>query len=71
MSSRRAKLASISLLQLAGMFPDEQSAVDCFESVRWPVGSAVKVFAETSGRPSAHHVITQEGPVRLVFQSQP
>ena len=40
-------------------------------SPRWPVGSAVKVFAETSGRPSAHHVITQEGPVRLVFQSQP
>ena len=40
-------------------------------SPRWPVGSAVKVFAETSGRPSAHHVITQEGPVRLMFQSQP
>lgn len=40
-------------------------------SPRWPVGSAVKVFAETSGRPSAHHVITQEGPVRLVFPSQP
>ena len=39
-------------------------------SPRWPVGSAGKVFGGTSGRPSAHLVITQEGPVRLVFQSQ-
>lgn len=40
-------------------------------SPRWPVGAAVKVFAETSGRPDAHHVITQEGPVRIVLSSQP
>lgn len=40
-------------------------------SPRWPVGSIVKVFAETPGRPGVHHVITQEGPVRLVLPSQP
>lgn len=40
-------------------------------SPRWPVGSAVKVFAETSGRPNAHHVISHEGPVRIVLRPQP
>ena len=37
-------------------------------SPRWPVGSSVRVFSETPGRPTTDHVIEHEGPVRIVLK---
>ena len=37
-------------------------------SPRWPVGSAVRVFAEAPRRLGADHVIVYEGPVRITLQ---